>query len=276
MISQESIKQYHGHSLSRGSNFLYVSPHFLLRPYIANYTVSFPTSETMPDDYTILPTASSTLTFSVSSDRMISGLRGVNTIPCKVGAAANKMKLLLLIEFHPGGLYPFIPVNHSELLDRSFKLNEINKKLGYVIEEELIRSDSIETLIAALDRIFIKQLAGGTTSNDTSTMLRYIITQHGDINSRRLSDEFYYSEKHIRRLFLQYVGTSPKMFSRIVRTNYALHLIQSHPCHLTGIAMQAGFFDQPHFIHDFKTVCGLTPQEYIRNMSVFYNDQYKM
>lgn len=31
--------------------------------------------------------------------------------------------------------------------------------------------------------------------------------------------EFYYSEKHIRGLFLEYVGVSPKSFSRIVRVN---------------------------------------------------------
>lgn len=117
MILQESIISYKGKFLNRGSSFLYISPHILLQPYISNYTITFPTPQTIPDEYTILPTASSTLTISVSTDRIVSGLRGVNTKACNVGAYANKLKLLLLIEFHPGALYPFIQINQCELVD---------------------------------------------------------------------------------------------------------------------------------------------------------------
>lgn len=276
MITQESIKSYQGISLNRGSNFLYVPPHILLQPYIANYTISFPTSQTMPDDYTVLPTASSTLTILVSSDHIISGLRGVNTKACPVGAHANKMKLLLLIEFHTGGLYPFIQMDQFELVDTSFMLNDLDKALTRLIEDELMKSERIDTLVEALDKIFITRLKDCKRGSDISPMLRSVIKCHGNISPRELSSEFYYSEKQIRRLFLQHIGTSPKMFSRIVRTNYALHLLQNRSQYLTDIAVQAGFFDQPHFIHDFKQVCGLTPLDYIRNMSVFYNDRFKM
>jgi hypothetical protein len=62
----------------------------------------------------------------------------------------------------------------------------------------------------------------------------------------------------------------------IFLVNYALRLLQSKPQCSADVAVQAGFFDQPHFIHDFKAVCGLTPQEYKQNMSVFYNDRFKM
>ncbi len=107
-------------------------------------------------------------------------------------------------------------------------------------------------------------------------MIEKILIHNGSISMSEISAQFFYSEKHIRRLFLQYVGTTPKTFSRIVRVNYALRLLNNSPAHLIDIAMEAGFFDQPHFIHDFKTICGISPQAYIQNMSVFYNDEFKM
>lgn len=81
----------------------------------------------------------------------------------------------------------------------------------------------------------------------------------------------HYSEKHIRRLFLQHIGTSPKKFSRIVRINYASWLLQEDPLYFPDVIEKAGFFDQAHFIHDFKDIFNLTPSEYINNKSVFYN-----
>lgn len=276
MISLENITLYQGTSMSRGRDFLHVPPHNVLKPYISNYTISFPTPLTMSDEYTILPTSSSTLTICVSSDSINSGLRGVNTKACNVGAYANRMRLLLLIEFHPGGLYPFIRIDQFELVDSSFSLNDLDKTLTQTLENVLLKSVNIEALVEAIDRIFIARLPDYSTGRDISTCMNSIVKQHGNISVRDLSSEFCYSEKHIRRLFLNRVGSSPKMFSRIVRVNYALRLMQNQPQSFTNIAVQAGFFDQPHFIHDFKAICGLTPQEYIQKISVFYNDTFKM
>lgn len=274
MITQKSIECYKGISLSRGRNCLYIPPHIILQPYIANYTISFPTS--MPDEYTVMPTASSTLCIAVSSDSIICGLRGVNTKACNVGAYANKMKLLLLIEFHPGGLKPFIRIDQSELVDSSFVLEELDKKLTHALKYELIKSERIDNLVEALDKILIDRLTECHTGKGVAMIMRNIVQRHGAVCERQLTAEFFYNEKQIRRLFLRHVGISPKVFARIVRANYALGLLQNDSVHLADIAVQAGFYDQPHFIHDFKTICGLTPLEYRRNMSVFYNDKFKM
>ena len=276
MISLESIRRYQGAALNRGDSFLYLAPHQALQPYIANYTVTFPTPSTMPDDYTILPTASSTLILSVNDNNISGGIRGVNTQPCQVGASANQLELLLLIEFHPGSLYPFLRMDQTELVDTYNSLVDMDKGLSELLEYALVKSESIKKLTEELDVIFLTRLMNSRSGTGISPMLQAIYKRHGNINSHELSGEFHYSDKQIRRMFLQQVGTSPKMFSRIVRANYSLRLMQNPPSPLTDIAMQAGYFDQPHFIHDFKLVCGLSPQEYRKKMSVFYNDRFKM
>jgi len=53
-----------------------------------------------------------------------------------------------------------------------------------------------------------------------------------------------------------------------------LRLLQNLPVNHVDVAAQTGFFDQPHFIHDFRAILGLTPQKYICNMSDFYNDEF--
>lgn len=274
MISEKNIKCFQGISLCRGNDFIYIPPHNILKPYISCYTITIP--GLMSDEYTILPTASSTMVISVSANNIFSCLRGVNTKSCNVGAHANKMKLLLLIEFHSGCLYPFINEEQFKLINNSFKLTDFDKILTQSIENVLINSECIEDLVEALDKIFITRLSNFSTGRGINAMTKKIVMHSGNISTRDLSSEFYYSEKHIRRLFLQYVGITPKIFSRIVRVNYALRLLQKNPTRLIDVATQAGFFDQPHFIHDFKTICGLSPEEYIQNMSLFYNDEFKM
>lgn len=276
MISQSCIASYHGTTLNRGGSFLYIAPHICLRPYISNYTITFPTPQTMPDAYTILPTASSTLAVRCSDDGIDSKLRGVDTKATQVGVYANKMKLLLLIEFLPGGMHPFIRVDPSELVDSSVPLHDLDGSLVQMVENELIKADRIEALVEAMDRIFLSRLSEQAADPMVSAVLRHISMQHGNIDAKGLSNAFHYSEKHLRRLFCRHVGVSPKLFSRIVRANHALRLIQRQPQAFANIAAQAGFFDQPHMIRDFKSICGLTPEQYLQNMSVYYNDHYKL
>lgn len=134
----------------------------------------------------------------------------------------------------------------------------------------------IEDLVDGLDKIFISRLSDFCAVKGVGAMTNKILMHSGNISIRDISTEFCYSEKHIRRLFLQYVGVSPKNFSRIVRVNYALRLLQNNASKLIDTAAQAGFFDQPHFNHDFRMICGLSPKEYMQNMSLFFNDAFKM
>ncbi|MGF7143851.1 AraC-like DNA-binding protein [Anaerotaenia torta] len=229
----------------------------------------------MSDEYTILPSASSTMVISVSDQKITGALRGVNTKICNVGKHANKMRFLLLVEFHSGCLFPLIRADQSEFVDLSFDLKDIDKPLMQAIENELLNSESIEALVVSLDSIFLNRLADLREEKTIIAIKNKILAHNGNIGVRELSSEFFYSEKQIRRLFLQQIGTSPKTFSRIVRVNYALQLLQSTDMRFTDIAVQTGFFDQPHFIHDFTSICGMTPQKYVQGMSFFYNDNYK-
>lgn len=276
MITQESIKNFKGSIITGDENCLYILPHKMLQPFIANYTISFPNPQTMPDEYTVLPSASSTLVIDVSAGFINGCLDGISTKALNVGSHANKMDLLLLIEFHAGGLHPFLPVDQTELVDAFYPFKELDKKLMQTIEAELEKSKQITELIDVLDKLFIARLMNSKNTFDFSPILKNIINHRGFIKTQNLSFPFYYSERQTRRLFLRHVGINPKMLTRIVRANYALRLIKRGKNSYQDIMEKTGYFDQPHFIHEFKTIHGITPLEYRQNMSVFYNDETKM
>jgi AraC-like DNA-binding protein len=69
------------------------------------------------------------------------------------------------------------------------------------------------------------------------------------------------SQSALERRFRRVVGASPKKFASIVRLRHVLHL-HSKGADFTSIAHAAGYYDQSHFIKDFKRFSGLAPETY--------------
>jgi AraC-like DNA-binding protein len=276
MISARSLREYAGAWLSLGESFLYAPPHPLLSPHISCYTVSFPTPETMSDAYAILPSASSTIVASAGEAGVSVRLRGVNTVATNVGAHANRMRMLLLIEFRPGCLHPFLKIDQSEILNTSLPLAAIAPALARSIARAAEECASVGALFSALDALFLPMAAGDERDAFVQSAVRLIRARRGNADREILADEFHYGERQIRRAFVERVGIGPKALMRIARVNCAARLIRTANRAHADVAARTGYFDQPHLIRDFREICGVTPLQYARNMSDFYNDAYKL
>ncbi len=276
MISATDLRDYQGKYLSRSESFLYTPPHPLLAPFISCYTLSFPTPATMPDAYSILPSASCTVVASAFDAGVSVHLRGVNASASNVGAHANRARMLVLVEFRPGCLHPFLRIDQQELLDASHPLGALEPSLSRAIARVAEESASAEALFSALDALLIPMAAADSRDALVRNVVRLIRARRGNADARTLTDAFHYGEKHLRRMFLERVGVGPKLFARIARVNCAARLIRTTDLAHADVAAQAGYFDQPHLIRDFREICGVTPLQYARNMSDFYNDAYKL
>jgi AraC-like DNA-binding protein len=103
-------------------------------------------------------------------------------------------------------------------------------------------------------------------------LARYIHYCHHNIaSSINLSEKqcsaFGLSARHLRRLTGQYLGLSPRDFARVLRFQQTLRLMSSENC---ASRWTRFYYDQPHFIREFKKMSGVTPREF-RNSSVLYN-----
>jgi len=273
MITKENILTYQHPAIMRNENSVVVAPDELLRPFIANYTFTCPRS--MPEQQTVLPSVSSTLVYSIGSNDIINGLRGVNTKPTTIGHYARQFDFMFLIEFHSAGLYPFIKIDQSLLLDSSFPFEELNKPLNQQITEAYYLSSNISMLKHRLDNIFLSRLDDTAINSTFGYAMKRILESKGVIRIKELANDVYYSEKQLNRLFQKYVGTGVKTFSRIVRMKRAVDLL-SRPINMSQLIDRTGHYDYPHFIHDFKDIYGVTPKEYMSKMSLFYNDPFKL
>ncbi|PBI30023.1 helix-turn-helix domain-containing protein [Clostridioides difficile] len=252
-------------------NFVYLLPCIQLRNWISNFTISFPNQTIISDNYTIIPHGSVTLVFFYDATGLHSLLFGPTTKPKTVGNIANRCDVILIIEFQPAGFFPLIGIQQSELIDKVVPFSIINTSLDLEIKKIFNESLSIDKLILKLEELLISNIKI-EYSYEFILAIQLIIQNSGNISSQEISKKVFYSSRHLNRLFNQYLGLSMKSFSRLVRINKSITLLNNNKTSLMSICNELGFYDIPHFIKDFKIVCGITPQKYRANMSDFYSE----
>lgn len=273
MIAKDDIRTFceSYRVLVRANDFMYLLPHPALRDWISNYSITFPHKNMMSDNYTVIPHGSATLVFSCDGKGLYGNLFGPATKPCMVGGQANQFNMLLIIEFQPAGLYTFTGVQQKELADHTIPFGVVNPMLNRLIAETLDSARDMYELITGLDKLLLSNLHK-TYPSELHLATHMIIGNMGNISPKELSGSVYYSERHLNRIFDQYLGMNTKTFSRMVRINKAIRLMHNPRNSITCVCNLTGFYDLPHFIHDFKSVCGITPQEYRNSMSDFYSE----
>ena len=118
-----------------------------------------------------------------------------------------------------------------------------------------------------LNTFFIESAAKKLLENPIliEASINFIFKNKGTNSINQLVKYTGYTERHIERTFIQYIGLSPKSFSNIVKLHTFLKLLRDKSKHnnLTRISCEAGYFDQSHLIREFKKYTGITPNEYL-------------
>lgn len=274
MITTEDIRTYNDpyRILVKAEDFLYLLPHPALSRWISNYTITFPSAGMMSDQYAVIPHGSATLVLSWDGNCMTSNLFGPTTKPVSVGTEANLSKLLFIVEFQPAGYYAFSGMPQKELTDCVIPFTFVHPALHRLMVQQLETAADIYSLITEMDRLFLAHLKTAFYQPEFSLANQLVIQSGGRAAVKELAQQVFYSERHLSRIFERYMGVKVKSFSRLVRVNKSIHLLRHPECSITRASLETGFYDVPHFIHDFQSVCGITPQEYQKKMSDFYSE----
>lgn len=95
-----------------------------------------------------------------------------------------------------------------------------------------------------------------------------IINCSGKLNVNELSQDTGYSTRYMLKSFEKYVGLSPKLFSRIIRFQHVIRYLNNDQYQQTlDRIYELGYFDQNHFIKEFKEFSLLTPKKYVRQLA---------
>lgn len=170
------------------------------------------------------------------------------------------------VRFKPGGAYPFLRFPLSEITDWRVALDDMGERMRAMFRRD-IEGDLV---IADVDRRLLKELETALPIDEiVETAVSIINRAQGQIPVNFLGETLNISTRQLERRFQASVGLSPKMLCRIARMQAAISALRHQPGAVwLDIAHQNGFYDQSHFIREFKALSGLTPNVYLREYPV--------
>lgn len=168
----------------------------------------------------------------------------------------------VLVYFKETGAVPFFRQPIHELFRESVSLdNFILRSELLILEEQLCEARTDTAKLEVVEQFLISRLNQPITDNLVLAALSLIHKAKGNIRIKDLTEQLHTSQSPLEKRFRQVVGASPKKFASIVRFKHTLQTF--NPQHsLTELGYEAGFYDQAHFIKEFKNFTGETPETF--------------
>lgn len=172
---------------------------------------------------------------------------------------------ILGIRFRPGGAYPFFSFPQHELVDRIVSLDSLWGNLAQEIEERTAMAVGADEKVMVIEAILASKLC--TKSNASlEAAIEEILAADGLISIEEVSEDIGMTRRNLERQFKQFVGLSPKLFARIVRFQRIFKTLESSSIdEWTSLALECGYYDQAHFIREFREFSGRNPSSYFSN-----------
>lgn len=125
--------------------------------------------------------------------------------------------------------------------------------------ERLANARGRNEAVAILQSAIEARMARETGHRTHTRLALHAAEQLASTNVNMVADALGVSERHLRRVFRDTVGMSPKTFAKLSRFHRAIDAA-SHGTSWANIAATAGYYDQAHLIAEFKTIAGVTPR----------------
>ena len=167
--------------------------------------------------------------------------------------------------FRAGGAVPFLGLPSDELHNQHLNLEDLWGLRARELRERMLAAPSPRAKLCELELALLERAAG---MFDAQPVVEYavqnFIAQPATVKIAEVSGKTGFSTRRFIELFKQHVGMTPKLFCRVRRFQKVLHRITSgKPVDWSGVALDGGYFDQAHFIHDFRAFSGINPSKYL-------------
>jgi len=175
------------------------------------------------------------------------------------------------VRFHPNGFLPFATIPIKEMENTAISLEKLFGKDGQEIEQKILKTNTTSDRIKLIETFLLSQLTDiETVDRIVKSTVDTILTANGQLSVYELSKQTNINRRQLERKFSSAIGLSPKQLSKTIRLQATLKMLLNKKfTSLTALAYQGEYYDQAHFIKDFKELTGLTPKE-------FYGDNLKM
>lgn len=171
---------------------------------------------------------------------------------------------LVAARFLPDGLKPFLDIPVSSLANKAVAITDVFGEKGKLLEENVIAATDNEVRIKLIESFLLSRLADPQTINViTKDCIDIILKSQGQLDVVELAGKLKINRRNMERKFTAAIGMSPKQLSRVVRLQATLKMLdQKNFTSLTSLAYENGYYDQAHFIKDFKEFTGMSPKSF--------------
>jgi AraC-like DNA-binding protein len=163
--------------------------------------------------------------------------------------------------FRPGGAFPFFAAPAHATVEVHAELGDLWGRDGAVVRERLCEAATPAAKLALLDAI-LRERAVRPLASDGS-MEHAAAALAGGVAVGEVADRLGTSGKTFIRRFTERLGLTPKRYARVRRFQRVLDALGGGPpASWAELAIDVGYFDQAHLIHEFRALAGIRPTEY--------------
>lgn len=182
------------------------------------------------------------------------------------------------IRFYPYGFANFVTLPIKNLANKETPIELLfEEKTANELERKIIGATNTSERIEIIENFLLDKLNEKTTiDNIVKTTIDALLATNGSASISTILKEDLSKRRQLERNFKKQIGVSPKQLGKVIRLQTALKILLNKKSeNLTDIAYESEYFDQAHFIKDFKEFTGINPKEFLGNenmalSSLFY------
>lgn len=183
----------------------------------------------------------------------------------KTFAIAAHQPHMLGVQFKPGGAFAFLGGSAREFQDVHVSLSDIWGADAERLHQRVVQAPTPRDKIAILFRVMAERFGERAHHPAVALTLRLFGRAPHRLSVKAAAREAEVSQKKLIRLFAEEVGMTPKTYLRVARFQRVLSgLHTASRADWMEVVERGGYYDQPHFIREFKEFSGFTPSEYFR------------
>jgi AraC-like DNA-binding protein len=176
------------------------------------------------------------------------------------------------VHFRTGGASPFFGFPLSELSGSVVELDLIWKREILALRELLLETPTVEGKFDLLESYLVRKAESRLEPDYAVHAALGRLRTWPVVSVKGLAAELGLSQKQMISRFDSRVGFTPKVVSRLFRFQKALlavHGANRKPVDWSDLALEHGYYDQAHFIHEFQEFSGVAPTVYAANRTQF-------